>query len=117
MQSTGGRSAKERSASEAEGDWIPGGKLTGGVVGILLSGGAGGELLEIHGVDGLATKRRKPQRRSMTSPSLSPRIWGRDQDAQRQRQARPRARSSRWGQVGNRKGCRPELISTEVQAH
>ena len=30
--------AKELSASEAEGDQMPGGKLTGGVVGILLSG-------------------------------------------------------------------------------
>ena len=37
--------------SESGGDWIPGGKLTGGVVGVLLSGGGGcGELLETHGV-------------------------------------------------------------------
>ena len=37
--------------SEAGGARIPGGKLTGGVVGILLTRGDGGaELLEIHGV-------------------------------------------------------------------
>ena len=37
--------------SEAGSNWIPGGKLTGDVVGVLLSGGGGGgELLEIHGV-------------------------------------------------------------------
>ena len=49
-QSTGRKLGKELSAKEAGGGWIPGGKLTGGVVGTLLSGGdGGGVLLEIHG--------------------------------------------------------------------
>ena len=50
-QSTGRKQAKEISTQEAGDGWIPGGKLTGGVVGTLLSGAAGGGvLLEIRGV-------------------------------------------------------------------
>ena len=90
-QSTGRKPAKEISTQEAGDGWIPGGKLAGGVVGTLLSGGAdGGVLLEIRGAGRRRwqmTKRGKSQRHSTTSPSLSPQTWGHYQDAQRQQQA------------------------------
>ena len=84
-----GESQQRKVASEAEGFWIPGGKLTGGVVGVLCSRSTVWAI-----ADGWTTKCGKVQRRSKTSPSLGPRIWGRHKDAQRQRQACPRVCST-----------------------
>ena len=75
------RSRSELSTPEAGGDRTPGGKLTGGVVGILGSGGGDGEaLLEIHDVGTRAGKDR-PRWRKTPASAASPRArlcrrWG-----------------------------------------